>query len=282
MIELKLCSDFTDTQIFETFEAGFIDYMIKAKMDETMFISRFFGPEGNDRELSYIALKDGKPVGITLGGIKTDEPVKTMRCGGMSVIPEERRKGIAKMLMDKHIQTGKEMGCRQMFLEVINGNDKAFNFYKKLGYEKIYDLTYRTWHVKENPLSVSKDVTTPPVEDVAFEDIHALRALDHSHLPWQGCFDYAKHLPCYYYGIKENDSLVAGMIATANRIVYLWVHPEKRGRGYATALLQRAISDLDPEVLRINYANNALAHTFCNHLGMALEPISQYEMYRLL
>ncbi len=282
MTTIKLCSEVSDTQIFETFEAGFIDYMIQIKMEEAMFIERFFGPEGNDRALSYIAFEDDKPVGITLGGLKTDEAITTLRCGGMSVIPEARGTGIAKTLMEHHIQKAKEIGCRQLFLEVIDGNDRAIAFYKKMGYENVYNLTYRTWKLNEHPFTMPDDAPHPPVEIMTFEDIHTLRTTDYSHLPWQASFDYVKDLPCNYYGIKEQGEVVAGIVATATRIVYLWVHPDKREKGYARALLHRVITDLSPEVLHISYANNASAHTFCNHYRMDIEAISQLEMYRWL
>lgn len=281
MYEIKKCSEVSDSIIFKAFTDGFADYMIQVKMDEDFFISRFFGPEGNDRELSYIAFKENIPVGITLGGVKVGENFKTLRCGGMSLIPSERGSGLAKTLMEFHEKKAREIGCKQLFLEVIDGNDRAINFYKKIGYEKVYNLTYRKWEMKgDNP--IGENPLQNKVEVMTFEDIYSLREMDYSHLPWQGEFTYFKGLPCNYYGIRENRDIIAGIAATKNRIFYLWVYPKYRNKGYAKALLYRIITDLKPEELNITYANNSQVHTFANYFKMKIQPTSQLEMYRWL
>lgn len=281
MYDIKLCSEVSDELTFKAFKDGFADYMIQVELDKEKFFSRFFGPEGNDRELSYIALKEGEPVGITLGGLKVGENYKTLRCGGMAIVPTERGTGLAKELMAKHEKKAREIECRQLFLEVINGNERAVSFYKKIGYEKIYDLTYRRWVFDENKL-IDESWKNNRVEEITYEDMRSLREHDLSHLPWQGDFPYFECLPCNYYGIHKGDQLVAGVVASKRRIFYLWVKPEHRHKGYARALLYKVIKELNPEELQLMYANNAPMHTFANQLGMLVEPISQYEMYKWL
>lgn len=283
MYTIKKCSEVNDSLIFKAFTDGFADYIIQIKMNEAFFIGRFFGPEGNDRALSYIALKEGQPVGVILGGMKIGEHVNTLRCGGMALVPEERGTGLAKTLMDLHEQTAMGIGCKQLFLEVINSNARAIKFYKKMGYEKVYDLTYRTWKLNgHNPLSMDHESFQHQVDVISYEDMLDLRKVDHTHLPWQGAFAYFKELPCRYYGIKENKKLVAGCVATNNRLIYLWVKREKRQQGYGKALLNRLILDLKPDTLRLTYANHAQLHTFANHYNMLSDPIGQYEMYKWL
>lgn len=283
MYTIKKCSEVSDSQIFKAFSDGFADYMIQIKMDERFFIDRFFGPEGNDRDLSFIAFKDDESVGITLGGIKIDEKFKTLRCGGMSVVPQERGTGLAKTLMEYHKKTALEIGCRQLFLEVIDSNDRAIKFYKKLGYEKVYNLTYRSLNLEgKNPFKMNNNSLQNKVGLLTFDDIHELRKMDQSHLPWQGEFAYFKHFPCHYYGIKEDENIVAGIVATSKRVFYLWVYPEKRQKGYGKALLNRVITDLEPKVLFFTYSNNSEAHTFANHLKMKNEQFNQLEMYKWL
>ncbi|WP_105615376.1 GNAT family N-acetyltransferase [Vallitalea okinawensis] len=283
MYLIKKCSEVSDTQIFKAFTEGFADYMIQVKMDEISFINRFFGAEGNDRELSYIAFREDKPVGIILGGIKTGENFKTLRCGAMALIPKERGTGLAKTLMELHEKAGIEIECKQLFLEVIDGNDRAIGFYKKMGFEKVYNLTYRSWDLKgKNPLKIDDNSLEKKVKMMTFDDIYELRKIDLSHLPWQGEFVYFKHLDCHYYGVKDNGNIVAGITATNTRIFYLWVHPEYRNKGYAKALLNKIITEIKPKVLRLTYSNNSQIHTFANHYRMKKDPISQVEMYKWL
>ncbi len=65
-------------------------------MDVKTFINHFFKIEGNKKEYSFIAFKNNVPVGVIFSGLRTDEPFKTLRCGTMSIKPEERGSGLAK------------------------------------------------------------------------------------------------------------------------------------------------------------------------------------------
>ena len=275
------CSEVSDHEIFKAFNAGFIDYMIQVKMEEGEFIDRFFGAEGNDRDLSFIAYNDEKkPVGIVLGGLKINESLKTLRCGGMCVVPEERGKGLAYDLMKLHSDVAKEIGCEQLFLEVINGNDRAVSFYKKLGYEKIYDIFYRSLTVDPDSNNFMGSELDRHIEHISFDELKEIRALDNSHLPWQYSFEYFCKLETKYYGYKVSDRLIAGMAATDVKILYLWVHPDYRRTGIASKLLNSMIHDCNPEKISMAYTNNAEIHMFANKIGMVVEEISQFEMYK--
>ena len=59
-----------------------------------------------------------------------------------------------------------------MFLEVIVGNDRAISFYRKKGYEKVYNLFYY-YHNKTYEISAS----TPPNLIIKRIDMDALKNL---------------------------------------------------------------------------------------------------------
>ena len=283
MYSIVKCSEVSDKVIQEGFKAGFVDYIIQIEMDVKTFANHFFGVEGNEREYSFIAFKNNEPVGVILSGLRTDEPFKTLRCGAMSIKPEERGNGLAQDLMVKHEEVAKMLGCKQLFLEVIVGNDRAIAFYKKSGYEKVYDLTYRKLLVEEKGIKFKRDESVyKQVVETDIEEIRKLRSLDLSHMPWQGSFPYIQDMKCHCYGIKEENELKAGLIMTPEKVYYLWVHPTMRLQGYGSALLLRGINDLEPKSLRMTYTNNSLVHTFANYIGMELDPISQFEMYKWL
>lgn len=282
-MEIKRCSEVSDTLIYEGFQAGFADYMIHVELDQETFVGHFFGPEGNERDLSFIALDEGKPVGVILGGFKRNEDFKTLRCGGMALIPEVRGSGLAKQLMDLHEETAKAQGCRQLALEVIKGNDRAIRFYEKSGYEIVTHMQYRTWE----PFEQTKNWMIPEavmdrVEEVELNDIKELRRTERTRLPWQGSFPYFEAFPTKSYGIKMEDRLVAGLVATPRRLLYLWVDPAYRNCGFAKAMMKRMAEELKPEMMRISYLNNVGFHTFANHLGMELDELSQWEMVKWL
>ncbi len=283
MYNIIKCSEVADKEIFKAFNAGFIDYMIQIKMDEEEFIDRFFGAEGNDRALSFIAYNDeNKSVGIVLGGLKTNEAMKTLRCGGMCVVPEERGKGLAYELMKLHSDEAKRVGCEQLFLEVINGNDRAITFYKKLGYEKVYDISYRSLELDSESKIKLNTERNKKIEQISFDELKELRTLDTGHLPWQYSFEYFSMLQTKCYGLKANDTIIAGMATSGIKILYLWVHPDFRHKGIATKFVNRMIKDDKPEKITLAYTNNSEIHTFANKLGMKMDEISQIEMYKLL
>ncbi len=131
--------------------------------------------------------------------------------------------------MSKHEEVAKSLGCKQLFLEVIVGNDRAIAFYKKSGYEKVYDLTYRKLLVEEKGIKFKKNLFLyNKVVETDIDQIKKLREQDLSHLPWQGSFPYIQDMKCNCYVIKEENEIKAGLIMTSEKVYYLWVHPKMR------------------------------------------------------
>ena len=67
--------------IFQAFSLGFSDYSIRLTMEQDDFAARFFGPEGNSRSHSFLAMDEDQPIGLLLGGLRQFDGDKTMRCG---------------------------------------------------------------------------------------------------------------------------------------------------------------------------------------------------------
>ena len=132
-INIVKCSEASDNDIYNAFSEGFSDYIIDMKLSKEEFVARFFGTEGNQRENSHIAYDFERPVGVVLGGVITYDDIKTLRCGMLSVVPAYRRKGVGKMLMEKHEEIARDNNCQMLMLEVVSGNDIAVNFYEELG-----------------------------------------------------------------------------------------------------------------------------------------------------
>lgn len=62
MITYKRCTETDEDALFEAFQTGFSDYIIRIEMTKDLFIKHFFGPEGNRPEYSFIAFDDNLPV----------------------------------------------------------------------------------------------------------------------------------------------------------------------------------------------------------------------------
>lgn len=280
MIIYDKCSNIDIETVYEGFKSGFSDYIIKIELSKEDFIKRFFGPEGNNLEYSFIALEDGKPVGLILGGIKVYEGVKTLRCGTLCIHPEYRGKGVSKALFERHKQVGLNHGCKQMFLEVIVGNDRAIKFYEKLGYSKVYDINY---YSHKHPATLQRDLTNLiDIREVEFETLLNLAdKINDVHVNWQNDFDYMKKIEnLIYYGFYQESEIIGVLSITPNgKIFFIWTNPHHRHKGTALSLIIKATKELKINTLNISFPNNASIGGFLKHVKFEKDNISQYEMY---
>lgn len=283
MMEFKRCTEVDMNSMYGAFSLGFSDYIIKLEMPQSIFEMRFFGPEGNSLEYSFIAIDDKKPVGIILGGIKYYEGVKTLRCGTLAVAPEYRGKGVSHKLMELHREEALKQQCKQLFLEVIVGNDRAINFYKKLGYEKIYDLSY--FSLKDVTSLSEKCKLQLGIHEIDFKDLRAAAQKSNKiHINWQNDLDYIEKLDDQInLGAYVGHKLVGVISANKNtRINYIWVEENFRHNGIGTNLVKTAAKGLGLSRLSLGFPNNASVQGFITHIGFTKDNIAQYEMYDFL
>ncbi len=283
MISYKKCSEVSEDKIFEAFQIGFSDYMIQFNMSKDFFIQRFFGPEGNGIEHSFIALDEDKAVGLNLGGIKVYEGTKTLRCGALCIHPEYRGTELSKRLFELHKEVAVETCCKQMFLEVIAGNDRAISFYKKMGYEKVYDMEY---YSHNNPTELKRDVPNNiKIERIDMDTLINFRQGIHDiHINWQNDLDYISQIEGQvHYGVFKDKSLIGGLsIHTKGKVSFLWIGSKHRHQGIGSNLIYHAVKELSIEKLSINFSNNVKLLGFIKCLNFSKDSISQYEMYQFL
>lgn len=278
MIKYMKCSEVEEELVFNAFQGGFSDYIIKFNFSKEEFCKRFFGPEGNCLENSFIAIDGEKPVGVILGGIKNYEGVKTMRCGTLAISPNYRGLGISNALYDLHKAEALKNDCKQLFLEVICGNDRAINFYKKLGYEKIYDISFYTL----SELTQLKCNSSIEIKKVSFDTFeNQVNKVKYFHINWQNDLEYMKSSEdnTYYAAFKSNEILGCICISSMGRISYLMINRDSRGEGIASSLINEACTELNLSRLTTCFTNNSLLEGFFKHLGFTKEKLAQYEMY---
>lgn len=280
MITYKKCSEVDLRQVYEAFCAGFSDYIIKMTIPWEHFFNSFFKREGNQLEYSYVALDGECPIGIIFSGLKIYEGTLTMRCGALCVAPEYRGLGISKALFELHRQVAVNCGCKQLFLEVIVGNDRAIKFYKKLGYVKVYDLQYYTL---KNALEITGSGKYE-IQELEWTQITDMTAGIDTHTNWQNEPDYAKKVTgIKNYGIYQGE-LLAGVltISSSGRIFFLYTKPDFRHQGIATSLLAHASRSLKRDTLQFSFPNNAALEGFVKRIGFTRNDIAEYEMYLTL
>jgi len=89
------------------------------------------------RSAYFIALSDDKIVGG--GGYFPTEglPPKTCELGKMYIDKEFRGKGIGKLLLDKSMESAKNEGYQQIYLETLPQLNQAVSLYEKNGFQKL-------------------------------------------------------------------------------------------------------------------------------------------------
>ena len=271
-------------QVFEAFQKGFSDYLIKFEMTQGDFFHRFFGTDGNELSLSYVAFDEDRPVGLILGGIKEFDGVRTLRCGTLCVIPEYRGKGVSSGLLDLHTESARENQCAQLFLEVIKGNDRAVSFYEKNGYEKVYDLKYYTLDRQDFLREELETDASYPVREMELKEALALRSrFTDLHLNWQSDFEVLeKSSDVSLLGAYHGEDPVGFIAFKKNgRILLLWVDAPYRKQGLGRKLLRDAARKVTADKLHMSFSNHAPLRGFVKRTGFTEDKLSQFEMYRI-
>jgi ribosomal-protein-alanine N-acetyltransferase len=111
------------------------------KIDSALFGGTTWSYETFEAELSalnryYLLAKDAKSREI-VGFAGSSFDGETVDLLTISVLPSHRRLGIGKSLLNQHIKTAKDVGAKQIMLEVRSDNGPAINLYKSLRFEQI-------------------------------------------------------------------------------------------------------------------------------------------------
>jgi len=102
-------------------------------------------------------------IGIALLAVRGDQAWVS----GVGVVPAWRRRGVGRTMMERLIASAREMGAKQIKLEVIAQNTPARRLYKSLGFRVARELL--TWQRPEDadPLPVPREHLLPaPSEEL--------------------------------------------------------------------------------------------------------------------
>jgi GNAT superfamily N-acetyltransferase len=105
------------------------------------------GDDWNRRDLTLVAIKDGKPAGYACA--REDRPSAVVGITDLVVAPGWRRQGAASALVGAVQAWGVDRGIRRLVLEMQSKNHPCIRFAQKSGFEfcGYNDLYYATWDV---------------------------------------------------------------------------------------------------------------------------------------
>lgn len=102
-------------------------------------LGQIVSPVLRDAFRGYLWEEDGRPVGVVLHQRRgaTDK----WMIGNVGVLPEYRRRGLARRLMQAALEDIRARGGRKAILDVIDGNLPAVRLYESLGFERFSGTT---------------------------------------------------------------------------------------------------------------------------------------------
>jgi ribosomal protein S18 acetylase RimI-like enzyme len=213
----------------------FSDYIIPMKSTRDFFLD-FQRSVGGDLRNVLVATVGGEIVGYV-------NPVIDGRegwIGGVGVTPAMRRRGLGRKLMNSAEELFRSRGVRDIYLEVVEGNDRAQALYERLGY-----VAMRKFVTAEGkPAKFEGFGITPRRADVS--EIIPLHERSYKNTCWQrrkteAIVESSRGADCF---VTSGGFVLVRTIDTSGFIPFLGVIPEKREAGVGTSLAKFALSRL--------------------------------------
>jgi ribosomal protein S18 acetylase RimI-like enzyme len=222
-------------QLIDAQNLIFSDYVIPLKSTREFFLD-FLRSVGGKLENVLIAVEDGAIIGYVNPVIDGREAW----IGGVGVVPDKRRRGLGERLMLKAEEFSKRRGADMLFLEVIQGNNRAYEMYRKLGYAD--NKTYLT--AEGRPLHFAGFELRP--EKATMSDLLFLHEKAYADSCWQrrkkdSIVHSARSAECYKV---DGGFVLVRRVDTSGFVPFLGVLPEKRGKGVGTSLAKFALNRL--------------------------------------
>jgi ribosomal protein S18 acetylase RimI-like enzyme len=213
----------------------FADYIVPIRSSRTFFMD-FMKSVGGDLSNVLVALDGGRIVGYVT-------PVQDKRegwIGGIGVMPRYRGHGIGTELMAAAEGMLKERGVTDVYLEVIEGNQKAQRLYERLGYHPRRKLLC----AEGRPARFEGYGDLP--ERATLADILPIHERSYSEACWQrkkpeAVIQSAREAEMYR---AEGGFVMLRKVETNGFIPFLGVVPDKRQKGVGTSLARFALSRL--------------------------------------
>ncbi|MGX7420339.1 GNAT family N-acetyltransferase [Carnobacterium gallinarum] len=139
---------------------GFSDYLVPINMTEVQLDNRL-ASLSISQELSKIFFIENQAAGIYLHAEGTFANKKIAWLGGMAVDPAFRNQQVAIKLLREFERSAKERKTDILYLEAIDGNERAISIYKKFGFssiQKVVVLDSTTIYSREIEFQLKKVV----------------------------------------------------------------------------------------------------------------------------
>lgn len=138
---MKPMRGLTFEETLELWNRGFEGYAMNMTMTMERLVSRF-GLEGLSPDMSVVAFDGDKPVGFIMNAIREVHGKLVSWNGGTGVIPEYRRQGVGRAMMEETLRVYEQNHVQLATLEAIRSNVKAIALYQQMGYDVVDELVF--------------------------------------------------------------------------------------------------------------------------------------------
>jgi ribosomal protein S18 acetylase RimI-like enzyme len=251
---------------FETltaaFNDAFSDYDIPAKYT-TEYLTNLVIRRGYRSDLAVGAFDGDRLVGFVFNCLDGDEAYNS----GTGVVISHRRRGIARRLMQRSIET---LPAKRYILEVIETNERAAALYRELGFVETRRVQCWTWSAAA-PGAVSKS-------DV---DLDTIRSWCDAAPSWQNDVPSIRRA-CEPYIIVGDERGAAVVFPSNGDVAMLAVNANARRRGVGRTLLSAAAAAAGKplRIMNTDDRDSGIA-AFLERCG-AQRTVRQIEMVRTL
>ena len=245
MITINPLSNISLEEIYKTFVEAFSDYHVKFTLsfDDFLFM---MNRRGMNRDLSFGAFENERLLGFTLNGLGLWNGFLTAYDTGTGIIPDYRKKGLAKRIFQESLPVLRQNNIKQYLLEVLKQNKVAYELYIKLGFEVSREFDYYVF--KKNDIKNSAFSKCPDkirIEET--DEIDWAKAISFFDFEpsWQNSLEAIKRSFDSYFRIAayKNENLVGfGFLQKSNGdIPQIAVNKDFRRKGIGSAIFRKLI-----------------------------------------
>lgn len=261
----QAASRWSSHQLAHILSHCFEGYLVPFTIDGEAFATRF-SAEDISLSGSKVWVHDGEPKALAV----ITRRGQTSRLAAFAIRPELRGQGYGKLFIQQLIDDARERGDRQMWLEVIVGNESGLALYKRMGFS--VQQTLVGFHATGSTLF------RPTGELLEIDPLVMAKKMmtdSRLRLPWLSAAETLYKLPGKAYVL---DDVAYAMVIPGEqpKLRMLYVDTAARGKGHAKKLLT-LLHERFPGLSTAGSVPEQVAPLYLS-CGYRQDPITQYEM----